>query len=327
MRTLLAAALISLSLVHCEIKTWHDNTRVASDDCVQPKTIFPKESDRVIFLHIPDNFNEIVLPKDGAIILERQSDNVKPTSPDLQNNCERIDLNGRKPSQAWFSADSWSNGEPTNVAKPHVYRIPCECDQVVIPVDPPTPPVDLEYADELVAEQIKIGDKVDDFNGFLETAIGQRMFLNSEAVRFEPGLCHPERYCGCHSFERFEKYTSLVCERDGANCPEAPCLEPIKPHGHCCPVCGSVLQFRIDDACEFNMTNMNEVGRKLQRFRNGKYVNQLHYFAGMVPRKDADHNFVQLVVAEVDGYSGISREFMQFLIKDGRFKGISFLFN
>lgn len=329
MRTILAIALIAASLVDGEIKTWRDNSRIATDECLQPKTIFPKESDRIIFMHIPDHFAEIILPKDGAIILEHQSDNVKPTSADAPpSNCERIDLSGRKPKQAWFAADSWSNGEAANVAKPHVYRIPCECDRVVFPAEPPTPPVDLEYVDELVAEQIRIGDKVDDFNAFLETAIGQRMFLNSEAVRFEQGLCHPERYCGCHAAERFDKYTALVCEQEAAKCPEALCLEPIQPRGHCCPMCGGVLEFRIDDSCDFNMTNMNEVGRKLQRFRNGKYVGQLHHFAGMVPKQDGVHSVVQLVVAEVDGYSGISREFMQFLTKDDRFKGIMpFLFD
>lgn len=328
MRTLLALVL-SIFQVNCEIKTWHDNTQlIHSDECVQPKTIFPSNSDRIIYMHIPTHFDEIVLPKDGAIILERQSDDNGVKSP-IENpsaECERIDLTGRKPQQLWFAAGSWLADEPINVAKPHVYRIPCECDRIVFPVHPPTPPVDLEFVDTIVAEQIMIGDKVDDFNAFLETSLGQKMFLNSEAVRFEQGLCHPQQFCGCHNLNRFHEYTAMVCEHESQNCSDAPCLDPIKPHGHCCHVCGSLLIMHIEDSCEFNMTNMAEVGRKLKRFRNGKYVNQLHYFAGMVPTLLDDHNVVQLVVAEVGEYTGISREFMQYLTKDEHFSGNKLIF-
>lgn len=322
MRTLLALLLSSILQVNGEIKTWHDNTIISNDECIQSKTIFPSNSDRIIYMHIPTHFDEIVLPKDGAIILERQSENsLKSAIENPPTECERIDLNGRKPKQLWFAADSWTNDEPINVAKPHVYRIPCECDGIVFPVHPPTPPVDLQFVDEIVAEQIMIGDKVDDFNAFLETSLGQKMFLNSEAVRFEQGLCHPQQYCGCHNSKRFDEYTALVCEHELENCPDAPCLDPIQPFGHCCAMCGSVLHMRIEDSCEFNMTNMDEVGRKLRRFRNGKYVNRLHYFAGMVPTIHGEHNIVQLVVAEVDEYTGISREFMKYLTKDEHFKG------
>lgn len=317
---------VGILSVDCERKIFFGNSIGESTECAEPKTVFPKESDRVIYLHIPTNFDEIVLPKDGTIILERQSDgdvgdvdgSSRPDEND-DNVCQLVDLNGHRPKQLWFATGNWW---PNNAASPHVYRIPCECDDIVIPVHPPLPPIDLQFIDEIVAERITIGDRDGDFNQFLETSIGQKMFLNSEAVRYEQGRCNPRQYCGCHNHKRFEEYTALICENEAANCPPAQCLEPIKPFGHCCMICGSLLHFHIEDSCEFNMTNMAEVGRKINRFRNGKFVKKLEYFAGIVPTGRADRNIVQLVVTEVGEYTGISSAFMKYLTTDERFKGI-----
>lgn len=314
---------VGILSVDCERKFFLGSLIGGSTECAQPKTVFPKESDRVIYLHIPTNFDEIVLPKDGTIILERQTDGDAGDEPSPlesdENVCQLVDLNGHRPKQLWFSTGNWW---PNNAASPHVYHIPCECDDIVIPVHPPLPPIDLQFIDEIVAERITIGDRDGDFNQFLETSIGQKMFLNSEAVRYEQGRCKPQQYCGCHNHKHFEEYTALICENESANCPPAQCLEPIKPLGHCCWICGSILQFHIEDSCDFNMTKMAEVERKMNRFQNGKYVNKLEYFAGMVPTARVDKNIVQLVVTEAGEYTGISSAFMKYLTTDEHFKGI-----
>lgn len=310
--------------IDCSTKIWRkdpvepwtsvDNT---PNECM--KAIFNKEVEGFLLMDREQRLNEVILPSDGAIVISSGS---KIEFSDI-GKCERTYVsNITAPTKhLWFSTKSWiTQDEKENVAKPDIYKIPCECDTVEFPKEY-LAAVDLEFVDEIVVDKILINDRTDDFERFLETAVGQKMFLNSEAVHLSQGMCSPPKYCGCHNHNRFEKYTELLCEEESKYCPEADCLQPIQPEGHCCPICGAILNFKIKDTCDFDLNKMAEVDRKMKRFRNGKYGNKLNYYAGMVPGKRRDDNLVQLVVAEVGEYTGISVEFMNFLTKDENFKG------
>lgn len=313
--------------VDCAVKTWiksqeqpWGSVNSARIDCKNAKAVFKKEVNGFLYMDNKHQLQEVILPTDGAVVMSSNSqvDFTNANNCQSTNDIRLLDTSKR----LWFSAKSWSTeDESENVAKPHIFHIPCECDIVEFPSEN-VYAVDLEYVDEIVADKILINDRMDNFDQFLETPIGQKMFLNSEAVHFSPGICHPPKYCGCHNPNRFRKYTELLCEEESKYCIEPHCLRPIQPEGHCCPMCGAMLNFQIvEDPCTFNISNMSEVGRKLKRFRNGKYANKLHYFAGMVPGKTDQENFVQLVIAEVEDYTGISVEFLDYLTKDENFKG------
>ncbi|XP_031629460.1 protein amnionless [Contarinia nasturtii] len=305
------------------VKTWIKDqsepwgeSNVNSNEC----TIFKKELEGFLYMDAQEHhLQEVILPVDGALVLPTQS----KVQFSNTNQCEADENEAHflgKSKRLWFSTSSWqSEGESVNVAKADIFKIPCECDTVEFP-SKNIYAVDLQFVDEIVVDQILINDRTDNIEQFLETPLGQKMFLNSEAVHFSKGFCDPQKYCGCHNQNRFKKYTEVLCEEESKYCKEPHCLNPIKPEGHCCPICGAILNFKTQDSCDFNMTNMREVGRKLRRFRNGKYLNKLHYYAGMVPGKTNTENIVQLVVAEVDDYSGISVEFMDYLTKDQHFQ-------
>lgn len=327
--TLTLIFLFSLEqFVHCEVKTWiRDRSQpwgngVDQNECKKSKAIFKKEIDGVLYMDNQQHqLQEVILPTDGAIVL---STNSKVQFANTSNcDSDEVDLLD-KSKRLWFSTTSWHvEGESVNVAQPDVFRIPCECDVVEFPNEN-IYAVDLQYVDEIVVDKVLINDRTDDFE-FLESPIGQKMFLNSEAVHFSQGFCKPQKYCGCHNQNRFRKYTDLLCEEESKYCKEPHCLDPIQPEGHCCLMCGAMLNFKIHDTCDFDINKMSEVGRKLRRFRNGKFVNKIQYFAGMVPGKSEKENIVQLVVAEVDDYTGISVEFMDYLTKDANFQGKFYL--
>lgn len=307
--------------VNCVVKTWitkQNEPWVSTNQCKNPKAIFKKEVDGFVYVDNQNHkFGEMVLPSDGAIVLSSNSTIQITDDEKCETSNDLLDA----PKGLWFSAKSWATeGEPENVAQAHIFRIPCECDIVEFPSENAYG-VDLEFVDEIVVDKVLINGRVDNFQKFLESDIGQKMFLNSEAVNVEQGICHPPKYCGCHNSIRFRKYVEVLCQEESKHCPEPHCLEPIKPEGHCCSICGAILDFKVDDTCDFNMTKMDEVGHKLKRFRNGKYVNKLHWHAGVVPGKTRKDNKIQLVVAEVDEYTGISVEFMDYLTKDVQFQG------
>lgn len=314
--------------INCSIKTWiqepiqsWSSINHEQNECVKSKAIFNKQIDGLLYMENQQKIDEIILPSDGAIVLTTNSkvqfSNTQKCDFENVANLQTLD----SPKRLWFSTKSWSTaGEDTNAARPDVFKIPCECDIVEFP-SKNVGAVDLDYVSEIVADKIVINERTDNFDQFLESEIGQKMFLNSEAVRFVQGFCNPPKYCGCHNHKRFNEYTDLICVEESKYCEVPHCLQPIHPMGHCCPMCGAILNFRIKDSCDFNITNMNEVGRKLKRFRNGKYVSKINYYAGMVPGKLQEDNVAQLVVAEVGEYTGISVEFMNFLTNDDRFKG------
>lgn len=299
---------------------WSQQSDGNENECAKSKAIFKKEVEGLLYMDSQQHqLQEVILPMDGAIVLPTQSAIQFSNTKQCESDANEANFLG-KSSRLWFSPWSWhTEGEGENVAKPDVFKIPCECDVVEFPSEN-IYAVDLQFVDEIVAKKILINDRTDNIEQFLETPLGQKMFLNSEAVHFSDGFCSPQKYCGCHNPIRFRKYTDIMCESIVA-CKIPHCIDPIKPEGHCCPMCGAILNFKIRDTCDFNMTNMDEVGRKLRRFRNGKYANRLNYFAGMIPGKTRDENYVQLVVAEVDDYTGISVEFMDYLTKDPHFQG------
>lgn len=309
----------------CSTKIWRKDpvepwTSVnnAPSECM--KAVFNKEIEGFLLMNKEQRLNEVILPSDGAIVISSGSKVEFSDRKCGSNNVYESNLTTPK-KRLWFSTKSWiTQGETENVAKPDVYKIPCECDTVEFPNEY-LAAVDLEFVDEIVVDKILINDKTDNFEGFLETPIGQKMFLNSEAVHSSQGICSPPKYCGCHNHNRFEKYTELLCDEESKYCPEPQCLQPIQPKGHCCPICGAILNFKIKDTCEFDLKKMVEVERKMRRFRNGKYATKINYYAGMVPGKRRDDNLVQLVVTEVGEYTGISIEFLNFLTKDENFKG------
>lgn len=293
------------------------------NDCSKSKAIFQKEVEGFLYMDAQDHqLQEVILPVDGALVLPTQSKVHFSDTKQCDTDGNGANLLG-KSKRLWFSSTSWqTEGESENVAKPDVFKIPCECDTVEFPSEN-IYAVDLQYVDEIVVNQILINDRTDNIEKFLETPLGQKMFLNSEAVQFSKGFCHPQKYCGCHNPDRFKKYTDILCEDESKYCKEPHCFNPIKPEGHCCPICGAIMNFKFDDrsTCEFNTTNTEQIYRKLRRFRNGKYLNKLHYYAGMVPGKTPSENVLQLVVAEVDDYTGISVEFMDYVMKDPLLQG------
>lgn len=292
--------------------------------CAESKAVYAKHVDGLMYLKDVQEVTDFILPKDGVMVLLDNSQMVFGPEPGCERSTDFM-IYDYSNVQKWFSAESWAtHGEEYNAAKSHIFRIPCECDIISI-VDSGFS-IDLDMIDEIAFDQFIVQDKVcdsdEDMTDFLLTRAGQRMFTNSDDVRFVKGYCNPRRYCGCHNRRRFVKYMDLLCQEERKHCAVPHCEDPIQPEGHCCPMCGAILNFKIKDSCEFNMTLLQTLTeKKLARFRNGKHQKKINFHAGMVPGKKRDDNVAQLVITEVGEYTGISVNFMNFITKDEHFKG------
>lgn len=292
-------------------------------ECSKTKAVVTDHLEGIMYVGGQQKYQEFVLPMDGTVLLTDNSRLLFEDDPKCKNISENeFTMYKHSTVRRWFSSDSWHTiDEKKNVAMPHIERIPCECDTVVFPPESGTA-VDLDDVDDLVVDQIYINGHVDDFNAFLETKVGQRMFLNSEDVRFTRGKCTDNRNCGCHSNKRFFDQLSILCIEESEYCVIPHCKQPIRPIGHCCDVCGAILTLENPDACDIDLQQMGRsVQSKLNRFRNGRHAADLDYYISIVPYKH--QVMLQLVVAETGEYSGISTEFMDYLTKDPNFKGNS----
>lgn len=295
-----------------------------NEKCAESKAVHDKHVDGLMYMKDVEAVTDFILPKDGVMVLLDNSQMILIPNPGCERNADYMIYNYSN-VQKWFSANSWATyDEQFNAAKSHIFRIPCECD--TISIDDSGFSIDLDMVDEIAFDQFvvqgKVCDNDQDMTDFLLTKPGQKMFTNSDAVQFVKGFCTPQRYCGCHNHRRFVKYKELLCLEEHTHCQVPHCEDPIQPEGHCCPMCGAMLDFKIKDSCEFNMTLLQMLtAKKLARFRNGRYQKKIHFYAGMVPGQKRDDNIAQLVVTEVGEYSGVSVDFMNFITKDEHFKG------
>lgn len=327
----LVIVILVASQVGGEKKVWYSphGTRWeqfgSNDKCAKSRAVFPKQVDGLLYMREKGAVSEYVLPADGVMVLLDKSAMEFLPEPGCERNTDHMFFNYTN-VRKWFSTRSWSTDEKFNAAKPHIFHIPCECDTIDIRDSGFS--IDLQFIDEIVFDKFIVEDKVceaeTEMTEFLLTKVGQRMFTHAEAVQFVKGFCNPMQFCGCQNRRRFDKYAPLLCEEEAKHCETPHCADPFTPDGHCCPICGAKLDFRVPDSCEYDMEKLRTItAQKLKRFADGKHESKIHFHAGMIPGvKENMHSVAQLVITEPGEFSGISVDFMDYLTKDENFKGL-----
>lgn len=267
--------LLLLLPLYCDVtsaqgltKVWTMNTdkfiNFGKDDvdCVDQTYIYQKTGG--IVFTAPQRVNTIILPSNGVIMFP-QNEEIKflPRKDQCHGdsyNTNHFKLHTVQP-MSWFNADNWQikgANAHQNKAIPHIDRIPCECDDVEFPANQSLW-IDLDYMSELTVKQVRINGRTDNLNDFLETQLGQSMFMfDLSADTFKEGRCENTKSCGCHDPFMFKKYLDTVCLHSEV-CHDPNCADPIQPIGHCCPICGAAIQMDVTSAyCMSDLKSVNE---------------------------------------------------------------------
>lgn len=187
------------------------------------------------------SIDRIVLPEFGAIVI--QDDSPITLRSDEHSSCPSGWQNYKKqvqqPKKSWYSPDMWTtDGERFNAAKPHVDRIPCECDTASISTNS-SQSIGMSELDVVVVKSLLIDGQSGSLKQLLNSELGTIML--GQAASSADAKCSPRPgYCGCHNPIRFESTKDAVC--DNVQCVMPSCLSPVQPIGHCCAICGAVLQ-------------------------------------------------------------------------------------
>lgn len=179
-------------------------------------------------------------------------------------------------SQRWTNPKNWESESNNNPAKPDIEKIPCDFDTAVF--NSTVTRVNLEGLYEVKISQVVInGQRLwpREFGSFCRTPVGQKMFENSEETEIGDASAPPSDRLACQSNSLF--YQSIVCET--VKCEPAKCMDPIRPLGFCCPICGSSAVLEIHQNTEIKLNSLNnQLSQKLTQMGNSGLSFYTSYF-------------------------------------------------
>lgn len=325
------------------LKTWHPTEKNVweyignNKQCSEQIIAYQKNFfGAIMFPEKFTNITNLILPKNGVLIFKpNERISFKPT---INRNCDPSNYVRRHliPS-LWFLSRNWlasGNHVDNNKAIPHIERIPCECDEIEFQKNKSLS-VSVWPAEELSIKSIKMNGKLSDFQTFRQTELGQIIFGDNIDVNVVSSVCNPPKTCGCFDNKRFAEYESILCYTEEQYCDVPHCLEPIRPIGHCCDICGATLLYNLtnDNIPVSSISCSNKIDSYVKRLRkilyqlnDGKYLDLVDIHASIVPKKFNDDgntvkNVLQLILVDTDeNYQGYSVQLVNKLIADRQFK-------
>ncbi|XP_015786855.1 protein amnionless [Tetranychus urticae] len=257
---LVISFLFSCCLVRCDsVKIWNlDSNRHEANKwlwdgslCPQDRIIYPDET--VIYIDKLVRNQQIVLPNNGEIVLDDNLDLIQANDAAVSD-CEPVDRRFKLISGEWMDPMVWNqtlagivvSGSWANNPIPHVDRIPCTKDRIVFPKGF-TFQTFVDFSENnLKVKSIQInGVTLNDqeFQSFIRSNSGRYVFAipTSKTLTIDPDIgndCDTGNGCSCDN--RATKFVNRICK--GVKCSPVNCVNPIKPEGHCCPLCGGLIK-------------------------------------------------------------------------------------
>ncbi|XP_051155564.1 protein amnionless [Leptopilina boulardi] len=197
--------------------------------------IFPLEMRHVAGLPPEGDLrmSTINLPADGALILPK---NGKLQIVDKVGKNEKIGTWSKEGPFFWADPQNWNS---TSEAVPHLERVPCQMDMIVLPSENRVFNIHLPMQTVKVKGVLLNSKEISlsEWNYHLN----DREFSNKKkTVRFSNSIgC--ER-CLCQEGKQID-YFEEVCDIQRPRCGNPNCENALKVEGHCCHYCGARLSF------------------------------------------------------------------------------------
>lgn len=281
--------------------------------CANDNIAFPANFEAALLLPKNIKTQKIILPSDGFLIFDIESTTIEinsiarddhDSSQCREKTNEIVKFKKPKP-ELYFSTRNWNKpwSAPNNPAIPHTERIPCDYEYDVYP-GKNSFMVDMQNSALIgskftVFNNIRMGE--DKFNSFLKTILGVTMFKNFDidTKHYDP-QCLYGFDCICHDSAKQNDIMELLCSTEKLYCPVPQCMNPIKPVGHCCYICGSTLIFNV--VLEFVSSIEKIIIQTLEK--DIAFKDKMFMHGSMVHGEE--RNFFQVVLVDKGAYSEIS---------------------
>lgn len=285
-------SLISISLT-AKVK-WVPNTNFnlplnfkdGQIPCSKQSVVFPDVLNGFINFNSEIAVDDFILPLDGEFIISDGAIELG-AKDDNCTNTDNVYFLERSVS-SWAQPEVWSSPK-FNKATPDAERVPCFDDVVEFPDTVFT--VSLPEVNQMV-RSIKIAEETYDTTTFAEYVTRSQKFIMNQkqeiGVIVKYKQCQSRSGCPCQ-----ENYLEIDCTAKFCLAPT--CVDPIQPTGHCCKICGGVINFDVDQS--FDVMNFREL---VDNVINGYGEEDLVYHIGKIGSK------IQLVVTNKGEYSETS---------------------
>ncbi|XP_003726480.1 protein amnionless [Strongylocentrotus purpuratus] len=230
-----------------DTKTWQQDVNFGNPTnwdkgrvpCASDSIKFP-ESVSVVFMQTNSTLKEILLPLNGALVLDNNVRIAFTDDSSVQPECtgEEQTFIADTP-ESWYNPGNWvgANG-PVAV---DTESVPCQYDQVVFPteklfsvgVDLSTTVGTVSFAGENFVSTMA-------FSSFLSSPSGQQQFSvsNNPTILLQNSQCNDLTGCVCGN--DVEPSRTKICGFK-STCPALACRNAPIPVGGCCPVCGAIV--------------------------------------------------------------------------------------
>ncbi|XP_036329285.1 protein amnionless-like [Rhagoletis pomonella] len=277
--------------------------------CALEEVVFPETYPAVLPLPTKVDISGIVLPRDGALLLSDESTITlggELQQRECQNGRSRRAYLKMPVTRKWYNPSSWLSpaSQAQNTAIPHLERVPCDNETVVMPRSGPLS-IDLENVPYLRMGHLNLAGSLisnDYLNYLIHTDIGQLLFKNSLDTMAQYYHQDP---CGCHIDALV--FSEPICKNVAGECDRPHCLVPVTPLASCCPICGSVLSFQMDYCSERNLNKLREL--LAASVQEQELTTDLDYHITYV-NAEPYGNYLEAIIVDREAYSEKSVKFV-----------------
>ncbi|XP_011872566.1 PREDICTED: uncharacterized protein LOC105564646 [Vollenhovia emeryi] len=259
---------------------------------IDSRVIFPQQTRHAVGITGADNLrlSEIDLPRQGLLIL--------PRNGKLQLSNSRADAKVSRWSKEggvfWADPANW-NG--STIATPHLERVPCRQDNVVLPSESRTLSILLPVR-QVEVKSIRLSNERQPFTAWeWQTFQDRREFSRGRfTVKYSELYLatHDCAKCFCQGDYQSD-YLEEICAIQRPRCGFTDCEYPLTVEGHCCSYCGG----RVSIPMEISLATVQTVADEALE----GYTEKIAWHARRTWKGG-----VEVLIKEKGDYSGITVE-------------------
>ncbi|KAJ0058059.1 hypothetical protein NL108_007331 [Boleophthalmus pectinirostris] len=216
--------------------------------CGKSVADFAAESKVSVFVETAHAVKELRLPIFGEFILNSGAGFF--VSNENEPGCESSTIKFKNPdSLKWFDPTLWQSATTQDdllnknfLFSVHEESIPCKYDHVVFKASSSFRVDTSSDQGQIPVNSVSIfGKKFQDgseFSQYLQTQTGQLQFYGSSSVTVGAPSCEDPTGCDCGNSANHRRICSAV------TCSPTSCRKPLLPMGHCCKVCGAIVNIQ-----------------------------------------------------------------------------------
>ncbi|XP_014222401.1 uncharacterized protein LOC106649478 [Trichogramma pretiosum] len=221
---------------------WLEGRRPELSDTAS-KLVFPREMRHVVGMpriidrrlelrgiELADN-GQVALPVDGIVGIEDEA----------TKNSSLLSESRWLPDRAYLWMDT-ANWNGSNEAVPHLERLPCQADRVVLPSSEEIFSISLPLSRSVSVGSVRLADQ----NRSLPAWRWREIVRDGPEFDVDRRMSRPVDYSQLENCERcrcqagdLDEYLAELCSLRRAECGPLQCEYPLRVEGHCCPYCGA----------------------------------------------------------------------------------------